>query len=593
MQGIDIFSIDLAKRGAFFVQEGIDGVSKSESRLDSLKKERDRYVSLAFCWAEILLEIDLHFNIRYASGACQAYFGRSAEALAGTAFRDLIAPADVPLMHQFLKTLLKSGRLHDENIRIVDPGQHLRWMSISGHCYDPADGRIYIALRKSTPAAMAAALSYPRDAASGLFDGASFSELAADRLKKLEVAGEPAEVTLVSMPEMRALQERLGQKAGSSLMHAVGDVLKANSIGGDTAARIGDGQFSILHAAGSRVDDLVVQLEHLTRAADPTGEGLSIDTATLSTDVAGVSEEDLTKGLLYTLHRCGDKGGMNLRDMTANMGQLVQEAVREVNDFKKVIALAEFHVVVQPIIHVNTGEIHHYEALCRFERNAGESPFKTIVFAEETGLIHEFDLAMVKKVIEWLGKRPRNTDRYHVAVNVSGFSIGKRSYVDALLELLAANDWTRGKLMFEITESSRMSDLDAANHFIQALRERDYQVSLDDFGAGAASFQYLSVLDVDVVKLDGSAIKNAQRAPKGRAFLSALTELCRRMGIETIAEMVDTPETLSFVRECGCNYVQGYLFGRPSRDTMDFTPLPELQLFRRARPAVGMQNVRL
>jgi EAL domain-containing protein (putative c-di-GMP-specific phosphodiesterase class I) len=126
-----------------------------------------------------------------------------------------------------------------------------------------------------------------------------------------------------------------------------------------------------------------------------------------------------------------------------------------------------------------------------------------------------------------------------------------------------------------------MTDLESANNFIQTLRKRGYHICLDDFGAGAASFQYLSVLDVDVVKLDGSAIRNAQRAPKGRAFLSALTELCRRMTVETIAEMVDTIEALDFCRDCGCNYVQGYLFGKPSKEVKDFTPLPQSHLFRK------------
>ena len=148
------------------------------------------------------------------------------------------------------------------------------------------------------------------------------------------------------------------------------------------------------------------------------------------------------------------------------------------------------------------------------------------------------------------------------------------------MQLLKDNPWTQGKLLFEITESSRMSRLELANQFIQSLRDRGYHVCLDDFGAGAASFQYLSVLDVDVVKIDGSAVKNALTASKGRAFLSALTELCRRMKVETIAEMVDTPETLDFCRDCGCNYVQGYLFGKPSREIRDFAPLPQLHLFK-------------
>jgi EAL domain-containing protein (putative c-di-GMP-specific phosphodiesterase class I) len=355
--------------------------------------------------------------------------------------------------------------------------------------------------------------------------------------------------------------------------------LKAHSIGGDSAARVEEGRFSVLHAAGYRVDELIGQVERLARSADPAGKGLHVEASTTVMDVADVTEEDLAKGLIHAIHRFSAKDA-NIRDMAANMGHMVQDAVRELAKLKQVIEKAEFQVVLHPIVDVMSGRIHHYEALCRFERDLAGSPFNTILFAEETGLIHEFDLAMVTKVLDWLCNQPLD-DEANVAVNVSGYSIGEPRYVDALMALLEANPWARGRLMFEITESSRMTDLKAANEFIQELRQRDFMVSLDDFGAGAASFQYLSVLEVDVVKLDGSAVRNAQKAQKGRAFLSALTELCRRMGIETIAEMIDAPEMLDFVRECGCNYVQGYLFGKPSRDVGDFKPLPQAHLFKR------------
>ncbi|MCB2107988.1 MAG: EAL domain-containing protein, partial [Rhodobacteraceae bacterium] len=94
-----------------------------------------------------------------------------------------------------------------------------------------------------------------------------------------------------------------------------------------------------------------------------------------------------------------------------------------------------------------------------------------------------------------------------------------------------------------------------------------------------ASFQYLSVLEVDVVKLDGSAVKNAQAAPKGRAFLRALTTLCKTMKVETIAEMVDSRETLEFVRDCGVEYVQGFLFGKPDPDPWQFITKLDRRLF--------------
>jgi EAL domain-containing protein (putative c-di-GMP-specific phosphodiesterase class I) len=182
-----------------------------------------------------------------------------------------------------------------------------------------------------------------------------------------------------------------------------------------------------------------------------------------------------------------------------------------------------------------------------------------------------------------MGGFPLNNDMYRVAVNVSGYSIFQDFYLEGLFELLARNPWTAGRLIFEVTESSRMANLEQANSFIQRLRGSGYEVCLDDFGAGAASFQYLSALDVDEVKLDGSAVKNAERSARGRAFLSALTELCRRLSVHTVAEMVDCPGTLAFVKDCGCDFVQGWLFGKPSTNVKDFLPYKNNDLLTRRR----------
>ena len=108
--------------------------------------------------------------------------------------------------------------------------------------------------------------------------------------------------------------------------------------------------------------------------------------------------------------------------------------------------------------------------------------------------------------------------RVSLAVNISGMSVDNAEYAKQLHALLDADSWLKHFMLFEITESARVADLKKANAFVQGLRGKGFHVCLDDFGAGAASFQYLSVLEVDVVKLDGSAVKNAQ-AEIGRAHV--------------------------------------------------------------------------
>jgi len=129
----------------------------------------------------------------------------------------------------------------------------------------------------------------------------------------------------------------------------------------------------------------------------------------------------------------------------------------------------------------------------------------------------------------------------------------------------------RGQLMFEVTESSKITDLPAVNAFLQRLRRAGHKVCLDDFGSGAAAFQYLRALQVDVVKIDGGYVKNACATPEGKRFLMAMAGLLRELGITTIAEMVEDEKHLEVIKDCGFRFGQGYLFGRPSVDIGAFS----------------------
>ncbi len=327
------------------------------------------------------------------------------------------------------------------------------------------------------------------------------------------------------------------------------------------------------------MNDLEVQLTEATRVFDPQGKGVEVQAGKVDIDLEEIDEEDLTKGLVYTINHLREQVGedFNVKDITQNMDALVKEAVGSLNGFRDVVSGADFQIAFHPILDVNTGAFHHYEALVQFGGNFEESPFKYITFAEETGLISEFDIAMAQKCVEWLAEHKK--DRISIAVNISGMSVDDAVYIEKPHKLLDDNPWLREFLVFEITESARVVDLNKANEFVQSVRSRGFHVCLDDFGAGAASFQYLNVLEVDVVKLDGSAVKNAMGAPKGRAFLRALTTLCKTMEVETIAKMIDNKETLEFVRDCGVEYAQGFLFGKPDADPWQFVTKIDRRLF--------------
>lgn len=544
--------------------------STAESR--NTRIDRDRFVALAFCWADLLLELDEAERVAFAAGPTEPLFGCSPAALKGKNVAELIAERDVSTVRCLLEIARKQGRFEQATIQLRSPHGASPPLSLTGYRLPEMGGHFYLAMRLghgSRRRTGSEGQRLERDDDSGLYDANSFAAVIGETLKATQ---EDTELTMISLPGFDELRQRMGHESEESFMAALGTTLRASSVDGDSAARVGDDRYVVLH--GASVDSLTLQqqLTTLAKDADPAGLGIQVETGSVDIDRKGISEADLANGLIYTINRFRTAQGsaFNIKSLSTSLSDLVSQAVQSVQSFRDVVATGNFDIALQPVIDVQNGDIHHYEALCRFTATEGsDSPYQQITFAEETGLISEFDLAMAAKVVRWLSRMPRE-EHVCVAVNLSGNSVASLSYIAGLHRLLSDNPWTRKRLAFEITESARMEDLTVANHFIQGLRNEGYEVCLDDFGAGAANFQYLSTLEVDVVKLDGSAVRNAQRAVKGEAFLKALVNLCRNLGVATIAEMIDDRKGLSFVRDCGIDYVQGYLFGKPTQDLRRF-----------------------
>ncbi len=552
--------------------------SAAKSASAALRAERNRFVALAFCWADLLFELDAAEKVVFAAGATGPLVGRKPEDLVGTPVAEMIAPQDRSLAHEVLGIARKRGRIDNIKVRLQGATGATSPLSITGHWLDDLGGHYFLAFRMGTgAAARAGGGRLGRDGESGLYDAGSFAEVVKQRVESGIDADGDSKMTLIALPGYDELKERLDAETEQGLLNTVGACLRASSVDGDAAARIDEDRFGLVHDADLDVSELERRIREFTREVDPIGAGIEVEAGTIEVTAADISDEDLANGLLYTINRFRSaKGADFIKNLSSNLSGLVSEAGKSVTAFRQVVAQDGFDIAYQPIINTMTGEVHHYEALARFHADKkGESPYERITFAEETGLISEFDMAMVRKVVAWLANIPR----YRVAVNMSGNSVLNSNYINELHLLLRNNSWAKERLMFEITESGRIEDLVGANRFIQTLRREGYEVCLDDFGAGAANFEYISILEVDVIKIDGPALKTAQKTKRGRAYLRALSGMCRELGIGTIAEMIDTEQGLEFVRNCHVQYVQGYLFGKPSTDIRSFERAVQPRMF--------------
>jgi EAL domain-containing protein (putative c-di-GMP-specific phosphodiesterase class I)/PAS domain-containing protein len=541
--------------------------------IESLRRERDRFVALAFCAADLLLEIDAAGRITFAAGATQSLVGRPPEGLAGTPFLDLVAPVDRPLMDEFLQGMTPGSRLDPVPIRLAGGDGTTPPMSLTGYHLPDLPGCFFFALRLGMPAsARDSAHELARDPASGLLNRGSFAEEASAQLRDAAKRGEALKLTMLRTANLPALRSTLDREASESLMRTLGACLRANSVGGRAAAQIDEESYGLVHGATVDVAMIRERIQQLIKAVDPKGVGVPVLSGTVDADAAGMNDQDSVRVLMYTINRFAESDGIGLdmHNLSENLQKMSQETTRTLSAFRELMRTDRFDLAFQPIVALATHEIHHYEVLARFNGDVARSPYKMITFAENTGIISDFDLAMCRKVLETLHRHIHAGQGCTLAVNLSGRSIANTAFVAALHALLEENRKVRAHLMFEITESAKIEDLDAANRFIQGLRRSGHRVCLDDFGAGSAALKYLHALEIDVVKIDGQYIKSALAKKRYQAFLKAVVGLCHDLGVATIAECVEDQNCAAMLQKCGVKLGQGYLFGKPSFDITSF-----------------------
>lgn len=279
----------------------------------------------------------------------------------------------------------------------------------------------------------------------------------------------------------------------------------------------------------------------------------------------GISEAEAVKAAVYAMKQAASsERAVTMKALTGGYERRLEKVRNQLRVFKKIVVQEKFEVALQPIVNLSDSSVHHFEALARFDSKFySGSPFEFMCFAEDVGVIHEFDLAMTMKVVSLLKRVRRIGFNTNIAVNISGRSIQSQAFLRHFFRILEDCGDVRNQLSFELTESSQIDDLETTNRVLSRIRDFGHKVALDDFGAGAAGLQYLRVLKVDYVKIDGIYVRKALEDSENRAFLKSIAELCAGLGIETIGECIEVDLQQKFLSSIGVGYGQGWLFGKP------------------------------
>lgn len=570
----------------------------------ALRAERDRFVALAFAAADLLLELDSEQRVVFASGATAPFVGLAPQALNGKSFLDFVAAADRSMMREVLAQGARGKRMRNIVLRLQsvgDDGQATPSapLALLGYRLPDMGGRYFLSLRAGGHEPRLGdddPVPLVTGGDSGLSNPRSFAALAGERLGAagavaVDERGKSYSLTLLRFLGLNELRRRLERDARGQLVAAIGGGLRALAVNGDLAGQFDGENFGLIHPKDADLAEFERSIVEMARRLDPQYVapvasakkpakkapppvgGVMVARAVVEMDVANMGQPEQVKALTHIVNRFTDGrlDDFKIASASAGLSAMIGETVHKLAEFRSVISDADFAMAFQPIVALTNRKIHHFEVLARFPKFGDRlTPYEAITFAEQTGLICDFDLAMCAKALAWLEERRVEGKAYMLAVNLSGSSIGTPSFVKALHKLLQHHDAVRRLVAFEITESARIGNLRGVNAIVKGLRAEGHKVCLDDFGAGASAFHYLRALDVDVVKIDGIYVRDAFKNSKGAAFLKAMASLCTDLGIATVAEMVEDESNLAFLRQCGVDYGQGWLFGKPSFDIGDF-----------------------
>jgi diguanylate cyclase (GGDEF)-like protein/PAS domain S-box-containing protein len=380
----------------------------------------------------------------------------------------------------------------------------------------------------------------------------------------------------LDLDQFKVVNDTFGHSAGDALLRQLSQLVHQKIRSTDVLARLGGDEFGILLERCS--EERAIEVAESIRGAV---EGYrfewkdSFTTIRCSIGVVMVTSENAdVAGLMSS----ADVACYSAKDMGRNKVHLYKdvdaslrhEEMKWVSRISSAVEEDRLELYFQPIIGIgsqNGDSRGHYELLLRMRDENGEivNPDQFIPAAERYNLMSTLDRWVIREALSSLADREAEDEaRYTVAINLSGTSLSEDRFLEDVIKELQKQELPTGAICFEITETAAISNLSRVIHFMQTLKKLGCKFSLDDFGSGLSSFTYLKNLPVDYLKIDGQFISNVADDSVDESMVKAISQVGHAMGIETIAERVETKQVLEKLGTLGIEFAQGYYIARPT-----------------------------
>jgi len=388
-------------------------------------------------------------------------------------------------------------------------------------------------------------------------------------------------ILFLDLDRFKLINDTLGHEAGDELLQQVGERLNHCVRGGDLVARLGGDEFVVvLNYISSEEEVCVIAKKIIALFVTPFNIAGQQNYITTSIGIClypldADDTQTLIKKADTAMYHAKDQGKNNFQFFTEELNQRLTQRVDLEKSLRKAIKNGNFELYYQPQIPTNKDSIFGLEALIRWihPEKGIISPADFIPIAEETGLIIPLGEWILKTACQQLQQwRNQGLENLKVSVNLSAIQFNDKDLLKQIKTALTESSLPPQYLVCELTESMMMENIEAHIQVLESIKKLGIQISIDDFGTGYSSLSYLKRFPIDELKIDKSFVDDIEFSHDDKNIVRSIITLGHNLGLEIVAEGVETEAQLNFLQENNCNYIQGYYFSKPlpTQDVFSF-----------------------